>query len=74
MCGVGQGGGGGRRGRGKPHFCILGFIPTTNEGFTFFIPTLISHFDFGGFNYNGLIVVFLLLHIIVLIMVISLIS
>jgi hypothetical protein len=53
---------------------MLGFIPTTNEGFTFFIPTLISHFDFGGFNYNGLIVVFLLLHIIVLIMVISLIS
>jgi hypothetical protein len=67
-------GGGGGIGGGKPLFCMLGYIPTTKEGFTFIIPTFASHSDFGGLDYNVFIVVFLVLHIIVLIMIISLVS
>jgi hypothetical protein len=40
---------------------MLGSIPTTKEGFTFLIPTLANHFDFGGLDYNRFIVVFHLL-------------
>jgi hypothetical protein len=34
-------------GKGKPLLCVLGFVPTTKEGFNYFILILASHLDYG---------------------------
>jgi hypothetical protein len=33
--------------KGKPLLCVLGFVPTTKEGFTYFVLALASHLDYG---------------------------
>jgi len=35
-------------GKGKPLLCVLGFVPTTKEGFTFCVLAFASHLDFGA--------------------------
>jgi hypothetical protein len=34
-------------GQGKHLFCVLGFVPTTKEGFTYFVLVLANHLDYG---------------------------
>jgi hypothetical protein len=41
-------------GKSKPLLCVLGFVPTTKEGFTFCVLAFASHLDSNGLDFGAL--------------------